>query len=126
MGDFKNSSIRFLTGADFEDDEPWMLKEPQCTIVLFYADWCGHCNSFKPVYAKFSDAAQFLEVAAVDTDANSALMEKLRNSPLKIEGYPTVIKFSNGKPVGEIEARDYGGLMSAAMELCNEKCRCSQ
>jgi thiol-disulfide isomerase/thioredoxin len=124
MGDFKDSSIRFLTCADFEDEEPWKLKEPQCAIVLFYADWCGHCNNLKPVYAKFSDAAQFIEIAAVDTDANKALMEKISDK-LNITGFPTLIKYSNGEPVGELEARDYAGLMKGAMELCNTGCRCS-
>lgn len=127
MGDFKNSSINFLTGADFQDNNPERLKDTACAIVLFYADWCGHCNNFKPIYAKFSDAAQFINVAAVDVVANRSLMERLEKSPdIKIEGYPTLVKYSNGKPIGNIKDRDYPNLMSEAMSLCNKSCRCGE
>lgn len=120
-------SVKKLTGADFENDYPENLKNKDCTIVLFYADWCGHCQNFKPVYNKFAESIMFLNIAAIDIDLNRDLIERMNSSgKVEIKSFPTLIKYSNGKPVGEINDRQYSNLVSEAMELCNSGCRCNE
>lgn len=61
-------------------------------LVLFYAEWCGYCQRFKPV---------FTEVAG-DCKCNCALMDiSDEDDPLwddlQIEAVPTMILYRNGE-----------------------------
>lgn len=56
-------------------------------LVLFYAPWCGHCKSFKPVYAEFAkkmEAAPIV-IAQIDATAND-----IDSAIFPINGFPTV------------------------------------
>lgn len=65
-------------------------------VVDFWADWCGPCKMFGPVFSqvamKKAEGASFVKV---DTEANQQLMSKLG-----IRGIPTVVVFRNGREVG--------------------------
>lgn len=110
--------LKELTGADFDNDNPVNLKENQCAFVLFYADWCEHCQNFKPEYIKFADTAQFLLVGAVNYDENKEFVDRLN-----LDGFPTVRIYQCGKYIlnyeGERTSRD---LIKSAMEVCDERC----
>jgi len=67
------------------------------TLVLFYADWCGHCKTIKPVW---NDAAKKANtdrkrMVMIDvggkTPEQQALIEKY-----EIDGFPTILIFQNG------------------------------
>ncbi len=80
------------TGQQLQD----LIKGPGNVIVLYYADWCGHCVRFKPEWAKFkSEMARkhpnLCTVAEVE-------QSHLSNVPAaQVQGYPT-IKFY--RPMG--------------------------
>ena len=84
-----------LHNRDF--DERGNLKKgfPKAVIV-FFAPWCGHCRHFAPTFAEFAASASGpkLLVGAVDGTQETDL---LRRIPYKIEGYPTVIGYRNGR-----------------------------
>ena len=66
------------------------LKKEKPVVVFFYADWCGYCKRFAPVFAKVTKSKEFknnFSVAYVNCDdaANSALV-----SEYGIQGFPTV------------------------------------
>ena len=67
-------------------------------LVLFYADWCGHCKKIKPVWDETakevnSDEVKMIKVNCGEgTDEDQRIMKKY-----SIDGYPTIIKFVNGK-----------------------------
>lgn len=67
-------------------------------IVDCWAEWCGPCRSFAPVFEK---AAGILEpgfrLAKLDTDANPESARRLG-----IRSIPTLIAFRKGKEVGRI------------------------
>jgi thiol-disulfide isomerase/thioredoxin len=124
---FNRTSVKLLKGSDFHNEKPWELKNKRCAFVLFYADWCGHCNSFKDTYINFANVAQFIKVYAVNSDTEENLMKKLSHSksPVKIEGFPTIWLYKNGKPFKEYRGqRTFKSLNDEAKKLCNENCNC--
>lgn len=67
------------------------------TFVLVYADWCGHCQRYKPTWHELENTpGRVANIASVHHD----MMENvptIKNA--KIQGYPSVIKVT---PTGEI------------------------
>ena len=66
------------------------IKTGKPTIVLFYADWCGYCKKFAPVFNDIVKTRKFkskLSVAFVNgtVPENAKYMQEY-----KIEGFPTV------------------------------------
>ncbi|BAK37619.1 thioredoxin [Microlunatus phosphovorus NM-1] len=60
-------------------------------LVDFWADWCGPCKRFAPIYEKTSEEYGDITFAKLDTDANQAL-----SGQLGIEGIPTLMAFREG------------------------------
>lgn len=118
---FSKSSVKLLSGADFSNKEPWKLNDKHCSVVLFFAEWCGHCQNIKQEYIKFADIAQFTHVYALDSERNYSLMESIKNSPLKIEGFPTIIFYKNGVPVKTYNGdRTWQDMVNTAMQICKK------
>lgn len=77
-------------------------------FVLYYADWCGHCQSMKPEWYKAKKAlkksAPKVLVKEVNAGDNSEVAAQEN-----IEGFPTVVlNCKNG------EKKEYNGDRSAA------------
>ena len=74
----------------------------QKSVVLFYADWCGHCKKFMPAWDKISTelndsqtTTKFMKVECgkpAENPSHATIMEKY-----KIQGYPTILVFENGE-----------------------------
>ena len=60
-------------------------------LIDFWADWCGPCKRFAPIYEKASNEHDDITFAKLDTDANQAL-----SGQLGIEGIPTLMAFREG------------------------------
>ncbi len=61
-------------------------------VILFKADWCGHCKSFKPIWDAVTKQYDNLEFAVYDADNNKDILKKYH-----IEGFPTVMVEKEGK-----------------------------
>jgi len=68
-------------------------------ILLIYADWCGHCHRFLPVFNELSNTlGPNFVCAAIESEHISQALHK----QLNFQGYPTIKFFDqNGKIVGE-------------------------
>lgn len=76
-----------------------LLESSDKTMVLFYADWCGHCTKIKPEWDECAKKAnkETKRMVKVDvggkTKEQQALVEKYG-----IDGFPTILIFQNGTP----------------------------
>jgi thioredoxin 2 len=83
------------TPVDTEQFNKVVAHSDLPVIVDFWADWCGPCKMFAPIYVQ---AAEQLEpdyrLLKVDTEANQAISMKYQ-----IRSIPTLAIFKNGVEV---------------------------
>lgn len=60
-------------------------------LIDFWADWCGPCKMFGPIFEKSSEQHEDVVHAKLDTDANQQLA-----GSLGIRGIPTLMAFREG------------------------------
>jgi thioredoxin-like negative regulator of GroEL len=64
------------------------------TVILFKADWCGHCKQFKPTWEKISDMyKQKYNFVTYDADSQTDKFKEY-----KVDAFPTVL-VKNGSNV---------------------------
>lgn len=64
------------------------IKIGPVTLVLVYADWCGHCQRFKPMMEQLENIpGRTIQTARIRDD----MFPKSSISSAKIEGYPTLM-----------------------------------
>lgn len=77
------------------------------TLVDAWAEWCGPCKRFGPVFEKASEEHPEATFAKLDTEANQDLAVKLQ-----IQSIPTLMVFRDGILV----FRQVGTMPPAALE----------
>lgn len=76
-----------IAEAEFEQT----ISGEGITLVDFWADWCGPCKQFAPVYERVSEQHPDVTFAKVDTEANQML-----SAQLQITAIPTLMAFRDG------------------------------
>ena len=91
-------------------------------LVDFWADWCGPCKMFGPVYEKASEQHHDIVFGSVDTEAEQALA-----GSLQISSIPTLMAFRDGilvfRQPGAMPAPMLEQLITAVRDLDMEDVR---
>lgn len=85
------------------------IRNAGVTIVLIYADFCGHCHTFMPYFDGMSKTpgrtANMVKIehSALDTFNDSLTKQFPSTTPLSAEGYPTLLAVGkNGQVISEL------------------------
>lgn len=82
------------------------------TIIMVYADWCGHCHHMMPHFKEAAKSSNRSVQAIMLNDtmlnkANSSINSSINQSakPIKVDGYPSILLVDSlGNKVTEINA----------------------
>jgi thioredoxin 1 len=91
-------------------------------LIDFWADWCGPCKQFAPVYEKASEQHPDLVFTKVDTEADQELA-----GAYGIQSIPTLVVYRDGIPVygrpGSLPADALEDLIRQVKELDMDEIR---
>jgi len=93
----------YLKEGFTQDLEPSKLETEIQTgkkLVLFYADWCGHCKKLKPTWDETEKEMNKTEKKMLKINCSEQDDEQLNElmGQYNVKGYPTIILFVDGQP----------------------------
>ncbi|HZM27212.1 MAG TPA: thioredoxin [Gemmatimonadales bacterium] len=107
-----------LTTADFME----VTSAEGITLVDFWAEWCGPCHRFAPVYERVSEKHPDITFAKVDTEAEQGLAVEFQ-----IYSIPTIMAIRDGVVVyqqaGALPEHLLENLISKVRELDMDEVR---
>lgn len=92
-----------ITGENFQDT----ISKDGVVLLDFWAEWCGPCKRFGPIFEEVSEQFPDHTFGKVDTEANQEL-----SAALQIQSIPTLMVFRDGV----LLAREAGLLPAAALQ----------
>lgn len=66
-------------------------------LILFKADWCGHCKQFMPVWNQIKDKynnQNSINIKTFDADSDKSKLQEYN-----IQGFPTLLLVNNNKVI---------------------------
>ena len=88
-------------------------------MLLVFANWCGHCKHFIPIFNDISKSlGSSFVCASIESEELKSDGEKL-SIALKVQGFPTIKFFDqNGKIIGNYDDnRDKGTILNTICKV---------
>jgi thioredoxin 1 len=82
---------------EYTESDPGILSNGT-VVVDFYADWCGPCKKYAPVFEELAQEYFSMTFVKVNTDDHEALVQKYT-----IMSLPTTLVLINGKTSDRVE-----------------------
>ena len=107
-----------ITGENFQET----VQGDGIVVLDFWAEWCGPCQRFAPIFEKVSEEHPDAVFGKVDTEAQQEL-----SAALQIQSIPTVMMFRDGallaRESGLLSAKALNDLMDQAQKLDMDEVR---
>lgn len=107
-----------ITLETFEDT----VSGNDIVFVDFWAEWCGPCKMFGPIFEKVSEQNPEITFAKVDTEAEQEIAQQAQ-----ITSIPTLMAFREGilvfRQAGALNAKQLGELVDAVKGLDMDEVR---
>ena len=101
-----------FTDANFKGE----LESGKAIVVDFWAEWCGPCRQFAPIFEKVSEQHDDVVFAKLDTESNQEI-----SAALGIQSIPTLFLFREGillfQQAGALPGQALEDLLRQAREL---------
>jgi thioredoxin len=92
-----------ITGENFQQT----IEKGGIVLLDFWAEWCGPCRAFAPVFEKASEKYSEVTFGKIDTEAQQELA-----GAAQIQAIPTLMLFRDGV----LLFRESGALPAAALD----------
>ncbi len=107
-----------ITGQNFQET----VQKDGIVLLDFWAEWCGPCKRFGPIFEQVSDENPEHTFGKVDTEENQDLA-----AALQIQSIPTLMMFRDGillaRESGLLPAQALNDLIKQASELDMDEVR---
>jgi len=111
-----NDDIDVREDADLEKLQALSAKHP-VIIVFIYADWCGHCTTYKPVWDKLkATKGRQIPMAKV----NDVMLKKSPLANAEINGFPSVVIMGNDNSLASFNDSDSGKTTNSIPNMRDE------
>ncbi|TMC29504.1 MAG: thioredoxin [Chloroflexi bacterium] len=111
-------AARALTTEEFKDT----VEKGGIVFIDWWAEWCGPCRAFAPVYDKVSEENPDVTFAKIDTDKEQQLAQAFG-----IRSIPTLMIFRDGVPLfaqpGALSREDLEDLLRKVRALDMDEVR---
>ena len=78
-------------------------------VMKFYADWCGHCTTFKPIWDEVKNSLQSSKISFKEFNAD---IHKRELEHYDVHSFPTILIENNGDIVKYTDQRNVKSLKS--------------
>jgi thiol-disulfide isomerase/thioredoxin len=99
-------------------------NENKTKVYLFYADWCGHCKHYKPIFNEFKDKViDDKNIVIIEVNADDDIPDKnTLYRKYDVDGFPTTIIEKNNNMTKLVGRKSIDELMDAVYSKTDRDC----